>query len=311
MIEERNLCLPRENVTPALVALGFQMIAQLGDRFQKWINAETGKRLVIPFRYGNYIGPKTLSALVDASGEPIEKFEPYCIPLPSSPGSRQSQLVPFGFPRLSKYADPFEINDEIRGVADDLVKDFSQVTIYTIDTTACRIFTWVLENITYGTAGQLGYGVRYRTPLETYEHREGICGEMAFLTLAMCRHVGIESYVVVTGEKLGGPADHAFVGVVVGGRVSLYDPATKYFDTEYFHPCVWDDDYATYAFNVWRNTNPAVMPESPKYVSPRARELTSKLDMHDLSRLHRKWRKDWFDYHGTLRQVFGKRSGKG
>ena len=95
-----------------------------------------------------------------------------------------------------------------------------------------NFFKWVVGNITYGERKRGKKG--YRNSVEVFEDREGVCGEMSVLYLAMVRAIGIRgSYVHVDVDYKGKNVNHACAMLDLKGREGfniLVDPAYREYD---------------------------------------------------------------------------------
>ena len=88
------------------------------------------------------------------------------------------------------------------------------------------IFDWILAHIEYGKTRRGPVG--YRTSLETFTTREGVCGEMAILFVAMATLAGVPSaYVSVRRDPRGREVRHACASILDPRteRPILVDPA--------------------------------------------------------------------------------------
>ena len=185
--------------------------------------------------------------------------------------------------------DPYALNDDICDLTHRLTKEFITRDSQDVDSICQEIFDWILENITYGSSGRRGYGVGIRSAQETYWQREGVCCEMSYLFIAMCRHAGIECYPVLTGEKVMNP-NHMLAGVLAEGSFSLFDLAAQ--AREFFYPklSIWDDVYCRCDFNTCRGVHSWRFPydERVQYPSREAQDLTRILrKTHDLKIIQR------------------------
>lgn len=126
---------------------------------------------------------------------------------------------------------------------------------------ARALFDWVHDNIQYG--GHRPSGVGYRDSVETKVAGEGVCGEMAFLYVAMARVVGLAaSFVKVDRDLRGDKVRHACAGVKTKERLILVDPAYHTFDIQHKRFKVMSDLEAHAAFRSMRSGGPVQIPRS-------------------------------------------------
>lgn len=93
------------------------------------------------------------------------------------------------------------------------------------------IFEWILTNIPYDKEKKRPFGIEYRSALQTYNERKGVCGEMAALQAVMERLTGERSFLVLT--KIGGEKHMCTAHILPDNKVMLVDPAQKTFDAKY------------------------------------------------------------------------------
>ncbi len=75
-----------------------------------------------------------------------------------------------------------------------------------------RVFEWMVENIDYGQ--EYRGPVHYRTGLETFITREGVCGELSLLYITIMRLLGFKAdYVHVSVDCYGRDVNHACAAV--------------------------------------------------------------------------------------------------
>jgi len=98
---------------------------------------------------------------------------------------------------------------------------------------AKAIYEWMVANIKYDrSADRAGY----RSARETYEGNVGVCGEMAYLYIAMARTAGLECHYVDVSRTVWGGGNHACVEVRIRGRSFLVDPAMEKDGFDVRHP---------------------------------------------------------------------------
>ncbi len=121
---------------------------------------------------------------------------------------------------------PFQVNQQIVDAAQKIVagKSFPEEK-------ARAIFDWFEKNIAYGKSARKHHKKGYRHSAEVFTDKEGVCGEMAVLYVAMARAVGLESnYVSVDVDYKGENVCHACAAVKLVGKFILVDPAYHTFD---------------------------------------------------------------------------------
>jgi len=126
---------------------------------------------------------------------------------------------------------------------------------------AKALFAWVHSNVQYG--GHRPRGIGYRDSIETKVAGEGVCGEMAFLYVAMARVVGlVASFVIVDRDFRGKRVNHACAGVRIAGKQILVDPAYHSFDIAHKEIRVMSDLQAHAAFRSMRTRRPVLFPRA-------------------------------------------------
>ena len=290
-----KLYLAHENATPLLRRLGYEVIypecTNAGVTIV-WNHTHTDNVIAVNYALGSYFRPRTLAIMLDGLHVPdiVEQYGSYFeATKPDTERDKQDNY--------EIYADPYTINNEIRELARTLTRNMTLRDPLAVDYICQWMFDWILENITYGASGRLGYGVGARSAQETYWQREGVCCEMSYLFIAMARHVGIECYPVVTGEKVMNP-NHMLGGALVDGSFSLFDPAKKKRELYYPKLSIWDDVYCRNKFNTWRGVAWQYFPENErmKYPSHEAQNLTRILQRtHDIKVLRREQTIPQFD----------------
>jgi hypothetical protein len=116
---------------------------------------------------------------------------------------------------------PFAANQAIVGTVNMLVRpDMPEEQKFQ------TLFDWVVANIPYDNKHADHSG--YRTAIQTFRSKTGICGELAALLITMCRIAGIKAdYVSVTKDDKGDDVIHACSGIFINGGFRLADPAYK------------------------------------------------------------------------------------
>ena len=124
---------------------------------------------------------------------------------------------------------------------------------------ARRVFDWMQGNIVYDYAFYHDLTYRgphhrdYSTSLETLHRGEGVCGEQAFLYIAMARTVGLKAgYVYVKCDYTHRKVDHGCASVdVERGRI-LVDPAYQIYDVKHCKYEFLSDKQVIEYFQHWR-----------------------------------------------------------
>ncbi len=124
---------------------------------------------------------------------------------------------------------------------------------------AKALFDWVHDNIQYG--GNRPRGIGYRDSVETKVAGEGVCGEMAFLYVAMARVVGLTArFVIVDRDFRDKRVNHACAGVYIEDELILVDPAYHTFDIHHKKFKALGDLQAHAAFRSMRTRGPVSVP---------------------------------------------------
>jgi transglutaminase-like putative cysteine protease len=143
---------------------------------------------------------------------------------------------------------PFQINQEIV----DTSKKITAGQISDNDK-AMAIFDWFIKNIKYGRQKIRMGKKKYRHAAEVYNDREGVCGEMAVLYVAMARSVGLQAnYVSVDIDYKGEKVYHACAAFKFKGKYILVDPAYYSFDIKHVDYKVMTDQEAVPHFKAMR-----------------------------------------------------------
>lgn len=279
--ERRNLYLPHEKTPAVLRDHRFAFTAHHGP-CQEWESCRNGTRLTLSYRNGTLFHSKTLHTILETAAIPVQDIRQHALYLSGAEAEElEAKREHERFGRRAQRADPFTIDGQLRAIAESLTVDIP-VERRAVSAIAHRIFEWVINTVHYGDATWKAYNVGYRTALETFEGREGVCGEMTYLCMAMCRHVGLECYYVTSQPKWEAHTNHGFMGLVEEDRVVLCDPATQYQDADYPYPIVRSDEEVIYRFNLYRSTIRSAMPKKPKPPSEYIQELTERIQNHDV-----------------------------
>lgn len=146
-----------------------------------------------------------------------------------------------------KFNIPFKVDQTIR----------QAVRAVTVGKTGQReraraIFDWFQENIAYGKEKREKSGTGYFDSLEVFNHRQGVCGEMAILFISMARLAGLRAnYVRVLTDHEGEKVSHACAGVVTDAGLILVDPAYHRFGIEHQDFRILDDEEFFKVFKSW------------------------------------------------------------
>ncbi len=134
----------------------------------------------------------------------------------------------------------------------------------TLDEKARAIFNWIERNISYGTSKRI-YG--YKNSREALNDKEGVCGEMAFVYIAMARAVGLNSsYVSVEIDYKGKKVCHGCAMVNIGYRNILVDPAYHTYDIKHIKYTVKNDSEIISLFKEWRQQQDNMLVSFPEYL---------------------------------------------
>ncbi len=143
---------------------------------------------------------------------------------------------------------PFQINQEIartsQKITEGQISDKDKAIV---------IFDWFIKNIKYGRQKIRMGKKKYRHATEVYNDREGVCGEMAVLYVAMARSVGLQAnYVSVDIDDKGEKVYHACAACKFQGKYILIDPAYYSFDINHVDYKVMTDQEAVPHFKAMR-----------------------------------------------------------
>jgi transglutaminase-like putative cysteine protease len=141
--------------------------------------------------------------------------------------------------------NPFVISTELVRIIRSYTRDLSGE-----EPKARAIFDWIEENIDYGDSKKTH---NYRNTQEVLKHREGVCGEMAFLYVTMARSLNLRSsYVSVSRDCFGKEVHHACAAVDIGIKDILADPAYHQFNIRHKEFQVLSDLQVLERFAQWR-----------------------------------------------------------
>jgi len=124
---------------------------------------------------------------------------------------------------------PFILTNEIAAIVESVCSNTNNRKDI-----AERLFHWVTNNIEYGENKSKS---PYRSSIEVFNDREGVCGEMSNLYLVMVRYAGINgSFAEVNVDYKGEKVNHACAMIDVPGKhfnFTLVDPAYKEYDIKH------------------------------------------------------------------------------
>ncbi len=122
-------------------------------------------------------------------------------------------------------------------------------------TVSKKIFDWVHNEIIYGDSKRsqiYRHKVGYRTAFETVYTKEGVCGEMSYLYVAIARCMGIKSnYVHVTNDINNKKVNHA-CAVIWVPEIKFVDVAYHKYDINHKKYQILTDFEMIQHFNSWR-----------------------------------------------------------
>ncbi len=121
-------------------------------------------------------------------------------------------------------------------------------------TKAKALFDWIEGHVRYGSHRPPGIG--YRDSIETKIAGEGVCGEMAFLYVAVARVIGlVANFVIVERDDRGQLVNHACAAIRHEDRLVLVDPAYHTFSIAHQKYRVLNDLEAHEAFRSMRSSH--------------------------------------------------------
>lgn len=133
---------------------------------------------------------------------------PY-IEVPNLPDPVLGYLLP------SRYCEADRLGDMAHGIVGNAPLGYPQVNAIT---------EWVRRNVRY-TPGSSSLPV---SAIEVLDRREGVCRDLAQVTIALCRALCIPARLVVGYVRALEPMDvHAWVEAYVGHRWHRFDPSTR------------------------------------------------------------------------------------
>lgn len=115
------------------------------------------------------------------------------------------------------------------------------------------LFEWITVNIPYDIDHDNLTG--YRTAIDTFSAKTGICGELTALLVTMCRVAGIKAdYVSVSKDDKGADVIHACAGISIKGSFRMADPSYKNSDVLHQVYAIKSDEDVLKNFISWNNS---------------------------------------------------------
>lgn len=140
--------------------------------------------------------------------------------------------------------NPFVINSKLVTIIKSHIPDGA-----TQEQKARIIYDWIEGNIDYKDLRKY-WG--YQSSNEVIQNMAGICGEMAFLYIAMARLVNLKSnYASVNEDWYGKKVNHGCAQVDIGRKV-LVDPAYHKYDIKHKQYEILTDIEVVKRFEQWR-----------------------------------------------------------
>ncbi len=125
---------------------------------------------------------------------------------------------------------------------------------------AYLLFRWIVDTIAYDFGKKKmidqseGKPIPYRSAVQTFQEKKGVCGEMANLNVAMARIAKMKSnYVSVRQLEDGSRAVHACALIYLDGKTVLSDPAMKQFDIHHRQYEIVPDIELEQKMRAWNN----------------------------------------------------------
>lgn len=125
---------------------------------------------------------------------------------------------------------------------------------------AHSIFQWITDNVAYDYDKKKlidqsrGKPIPYRSAVQTFQERKGVCGEMANLNVAMARMAKMKAnYAIISQLEDGSKVVHACAAVYLGDAPILSDPALKKFDVKHRQYEIIDDINLEQKMRAWNN----------------------------------------------------------
>jgi len=133
-------------------------------------------------------------------------------------------IEPFSYPTTHVY-----YSDESSFIKDGITASITK-TCKTTEEAIAKVISWVSENITYNPElidEKVKNNETIFDPDITYKNKEGICGDLAVLSAAMLRSIGIPTklhYGYIVKYPDGEYIYHAWIEANNNGRWHVYDP---------------------------------------------------------------------------------------
>jgi len=140
--------------------------------------------------------------------------------------------------------DIFEMSQPMKEIVET-------IKICSTNKTLCEnIFNWIVKNIDYDTEHSKQH---YRTAMQTYDEKLGLCGELSVLYMSMLRAVNIDcNYCTVTKDINEKPVTHACVIIDNDdGSSTLSDVAYKAFQINHSEYRAISDEELMVKYDSW------------------------------------------------------------
>ncbi len=154
-----------------------------------------------------------------------------------------------------KVHHPINFNEEIVTLIQSLLPGLSAER-----DKAYSIFQWIVGNVAYDHDKKKlidqseGKPIPYRSAVQTFQERKGVCGEMANLNVALARIAKMKAnYASVSQLEDGNKVVHACAAVYVKGAPILSDPAMKQFDVKHRQYEIIDDINLEQKMRAWNH----------------------------------------------------------
>lgn len=141
--------------------------------------------------------------------------------------------------------NPFVINSRLVKIIRQYIPESA-----TREQKARIIYDWIERKIEYPDLKKYW---RYHNTKEVLNNMTGVCGEMAFLYIAMARLVNLKSnYASVSKDYSGKKVEHGCAQVDIGRKI-LVDPAYHMYDAKHKQFEILADIEVIERFKQWRN----------------------------------------------------------
>lgn len=141
--------------------------------------------------------------------------------------------------------NPFVISPNLVRIIKQHIRDNA-----TKEERAKTIYDWIEKNISYGDLRRYR---GYSNTREVLQNKEGVCGEMAFLYIAMARVVGlVANYASIEIDCFNKKVSHGCAEVDRSKRKILVDPAYHRYDVKHKAYEILSDNEVMLRFSQWR-----------------------------------------------------------